>query len=104
MILFINIPHTPTPLHPSLAVHGQERVKLLFHLFNNYLIGIVAADSLQTPVPVEVDSRYYKHLIGSVPPESHSVPLILHCLLEQVHFCPKICIFKFWVDGAVPEN
>ncbi|XP_068698646.1 sperm-associated antigen 17-like [Montipora foliosa] len=43
-----------------------------------------APDSLQTPVPVEVDSRYYKHLISSVPPESHSVPLILHCLLEQV--------------------
>lgn len=38
-------------------------------------------------VSTDVDKRYYDHLIGSVPPESHSVPLILHCLLEQVCTC-----------------
>ncbi|XP_078373230.1 sperm-associated antigen 17-like isoform X2 [Oculina patagonica] len=35
-------------------------------------------------VSANIDKRFYDHLIGSVPPESHSVPLILHCLLEQV--------------------
>ncbi|PFX34574.1 Sperm-associated antigen 17 [Stylophora pistillata] len=35
-------------------------------------------------VTADADKRYYDHLISSVPPESHSVPLILHCLLEQV--------------------
>jgi len=39
------------------------------------------------PVSNEIDRRYYDHLISCVPPESHSVPLILHCLLEQVSAC-----------------
>jgi len=39
------------------------------------------------PVSSDIDKRYYDHLISSVPPESHSVPLILHCLLEQVSAC-----------------
>ena len=43
-------------------------------------------DVVQASVPVssDIDKRYYDHLISSVSPESHSVPLILHCLLEQV--------------------
>ena len=41
-------------------------------------------DGPSVPVSTDIDKRYYDHLIGSVPPDSHSVPLILHCLLEQV--------------------
>ncbi|KAK2570951.1 Sperm-associated antigen 17 [Acropora cervicornis] len=41
-------------------------------------------ESLPSSLPVEADMRYYKHLISSIPPHSQSVPLILHCLLEQV--------------------
>ena len=33
---------------------------------------------------MEIDLRYYNHLASSVPDESISVPIILHCLLEQV--------------------
>ena len=50
-------------------------------------MNFLALDVPTAPISTEIDIRYYNHLIGSVPPESHSVPLILHCLLEQVSVC-----------------
>ncbi|CAH1799483.1 unnamed protein product [Owenia fusiformis] len=35
-------------------------------------------------LPQEVDLRYYKELMSCVPQESVSVPLIMHCMLEQI--------------------
>ena len=51
---------------------------------------VCTLDAPPASVPTEIDVRYYNHLIGSVPPESHSVQLILHCLLEQVSGCRSI--------------
>ncbi|XP_051284825.1 sperm-associated antigen 17 isoform X4 [Dicentrarchus labrax] len=38
----------------------------------------------QPPFSTNVDMRYYSNLLDLVPPEACSVPLILHCMLEQV--------------------
>ena len=35
----------------------------------------------------KVDLRLYNNLLSSVAPESTTIPLILHCMLEQVYTC-----------------
>ncbi|XP_073330742.1 sperm-associated antigen 17 [Pagrus major] len=38
----------------------------------------------QPPLSTDVDMRHYANLLDMVPPEACSVPLIFHCILEQV--------------------
>ncbi|RUS91851.1 hypothetical protein EGW08_000422 [Elysia chlorotica] len=45
--------------------------------------GAAAAPESRIPPP-PVDMRYYNDLMNTVPQESVSVPLILHCMLEQI--------------------
>ncbi|KAM3857607.1 sperm-associated antigen 17-like [Diretmus argenteus] len=54
---------------------------------NLKLINIPTVVGLEQPpetLSADVDFRYYCNLLDLVPPEACSVPLILHCMLEQV--------------------
>ncbi|XP_038079367.1 sperm-associated antigen 17-like isoform X2 [Patiria miniata] len=44
-------------------------------------LGVAAEQKL---LPPEVDMRYYTELMDSVPHESVSMPIIMHCMLEQI--------------------
>ena len=68
-----------------------------FLRFCYYLCVFVLDGGSASVVIADADKRYYDHLISSVPPESHSVPLILHCLLEQVRI-------RFTVAITLAEN
>ncbi|KAF7650798.1 hypothetical protein LDENG_00120320 [Lucifuga dentata] len=62
-----NIKFTPLPVTPG------SKKKLL------------REDSQLPPCKeTDVDMRYYSNLLALVPPEACSVPIILHCMLEQV--------------------
>ena len=47
-----------------------------------------------TAAKPDLDMRYYKELMDTVPQESASVPLILHSMLEQVRFLGSSLFIK----------
>lgn len=84
----------------------DETLTIFLRLFDIFLCGVILCFSVldaqaSVAISTDIDKRYYDHLIGSVPPESHSVPLILHCLLEQVSACS---IIPFITDCDIQDS
>jgi len=55
------------------------------------MIESTAGDERPVSAPVEVDMRHYNSLMSAVPLESTSIPLIMHCMLEQVGITLPSC-------------
>ncbi|XP_044196890.1 sperm-associated antigen 17 isoform X3 [Thunnus albacares] len=63
-------------------------------------------ETAQPPLSTDVDMRYYSNLLDLVPPEACSVPLILHCMLEQVVVSAEqsISVPSHVADESEPHN
>lgn len=82
-IKIINVPNLSVlNAHPAEPVASTPLPR-----FKKKLVQEGIAQTQETKVPsTDVDMCYYNKLLDMVPPEACSVPLMLHCMLEQVVF------------------
>jgi len=54
--------------------------------------------------PVDVDMRHYNNLMSVVPLESTSIPLIMHCMLEQVGTLPSAAVISKFAPNKMSSR
>lgn len=61
-------------------------VSITLQLRANDVNNCSGIEDMKRSSPAGVDQRYYKDLLSVVPDECVSIPIILHCMVEQVRY------------------
>lgn len=51
----------------------------------SFLISACSSMAVEIVEPLKVDLRIYNNLLNSVPQNAVTIPLMLHCMAEQVY-------------------
>ncbi|XP_075705223.1 sperm-associated antigen 17 [Rhinoderma darwinii] len=78
------VPETPATLLPSTPSGKKKSQGDEIHPTFSLPPPTPPKEQIEPPPPLDVDTRFYSELLSDVPEDLLSVPVILHCMLEQV--------------------
>ncbi|KAM3936004.1 sperm-associated antigen 17 [Leptodactylus fuscus] len=86
------VPETPAVLLPSTPTGKKKSQVEEFNASLSLPPPTPPSGQTETPPPQDVDTRLYNELLCDVPAHLLSVPVILHCMLEQVVATEKVLL------------